>query len=238
MNLTQLMSRIANTKTKLPKIKISKPLARSLKLAAATVLPVMLTLTVVPALAQKNAQAAPLEVKIALNENIFDRAVYAKAEIVTGESQLEREKREAAEKLAKERAATYATVSTVSYTGEPSLEEKRAVYMEVASKYGVPWQLLEAVHQIESGKRWYQPNQSYVGATGPMQFMPATWRAYGQDGNGDGTADIMNPIDAIAGAANYLAANGASSGDIDNALYHYNHSWSYVAKVKSIMNSI
>ena len=36
-----------------------------------------------------------------------------------------------------------------------------------------------------------------------MQFMPATWAAYGLGG------DVHDPHDAILGAANYLAASGA-----------------------------
>ena len=37
-----------------------------------------------------------------------------------------------------------------------------------------------------------------------MQFMPATWRAYGLGG------DVHDPRDAILGAANYLRASGAA----------------------------
>jgi hypothetical protein len=44
--------------------------------------------------------------------------------------------------------------------------------------------------------------------------------------------DVNDPHDAIMGAARYLAANGGSSGDIDNALYRYNNSNKYVRGVK------
>ena len=57
-----------------------------------------------------------------------------------------------------------------------------------------------------------------------MQFMPATWRAYGLGG------DVDDPRDAILGAANYLRASGAPR-DYAGALYAYNHSWSYVDAV-------
>jgi membrane-bound lytic murein transglycosylase B len=30
-----------------------------------------------------------------------------------------------------------------------------------------------------------------------MQFMPATWKTYGVDGNNDGLMDPYNPVDAI-----------------------------------------
>jgi len=41
-----------------------------------------------------------------------------------------------------------------------------------------------------------------------LQFLPGTWASYGVDGNGDGTADINSAVDAIHGAANYLATHG------------------------------
>jgi membrane-bound lytic murein transglycosylase B len=54
-----------------------------------------------------------------------------------------------------------------------------------------------------------------------MQFMPATWRAYGMGGN------VHDPHDAIIGAANYLRANGAPQ-NYRRALYRYNPSPLYV----------
>ena len=66
-------------------------------------------------------------------------------------------------------------------------------------------------------------NRSVSGARGPMQFMPATWAAYGLGG------DISDPRDAILGAANYLHANGAP-GDEARALYRYNPSSHYVPR--------
>ncbi len=43
------------------------------------------------------------------------------------------------------------------------------------------------------------------GAIGYMQFMPATWWQYKQDGNGDGIRDPRDPYDSIATAGFYLA---------------------------------
>jgi membrane-bound lytic murein transglycosylase B len=68
-------------------------------------------------------------------------------------------------------------------------------------------------------------NESVSGARGPMQFMPATWAAYGLGGN------VRDPRDAILGAANYLHANGAPR-DEARALYHYNPSRLYVSAVR------
>lgn len=96
-------------------------------------------------------------------------------------------------------------------------------YRQAQRRFGVRWQLLAAVNFVETafGK---VKDSSTAGAQGPMQFLPATWRAYGLGG------DIHDPHDAILGAANYLAANGARR-DERAALLHYNHSPLYVDAV-------
>lgn len=130
----------------------------------------------------------------------------------------------------------------LSYTETRSLDTKtyqdptefRPIYMEAAGKFNIPWQLIEAVHEVESGKSGSTSKRSYAGATGPMQFMPGTWRAYAIDGNNDGSSDITNVVDSIYTAAHYLAKSGADEGRIEDALFNYNHSTSYVNKVKGI----
>jgi len=57
-----------------------------------------------------------------------------------------------------------------------------------------------------------------------MQFMPATWDAYGLGG------DVRDPRDAILGAGNYLHASGAP-GDERAALFAYNPSRHYVSAI-------
>ena len=116
--------------------------------------------------------------------------------------------------------------------------EFRPIYYAAGQKFNIPWQLIEAVHEVESGKSGSTNRHSYAGAIGPMQFMPGTWRGYAVDGDGDGKADITNVNDAIYTAAHYLAASGADEGRIDDAIFNYNHSQSYVNKVKNIAYEI
>jgi membrane-bound lytic murein transglycosylase B len=71
-------------------------------------------------------------------------------------------------------------------------------------------------------------------AVGPMQFIPSTWARYAADGNGDGVADPQNLYDAAHAAAVYLCTAGgdlSTSAGIDRAIFAYNHSQAYVAKV-------
>ena len=102
---------------------------------------------------------------------------------------------------------------------------------------GMDWTLLAAVHKTETtfGRG---TAVSSAGAQGPMQFVPATWEAYGVDGNGDGAADTDNLEDAVFGAANYLCANGAGDPQrLRSAVWHYNHDLSYVDQVVGLSAS-
>ncbi|KPM50197.1 hypothetical protein ACG83_41670, partial [Frankia sp. R43] len=97
---------------------------------------------------------------------------------------------------------------------------------------GLSWSVLAAVGKVETDHGRNPDWTSDAGAQGPMQFEPATFAAYGVDGDADGTADINNPADAIYSAANYLCASGARDGaNIPAALYTYNKDHSYVARV-------
>lgn len=54
---------------------------------------------------------------------------------------------------------------------------------------------------------------SWAGAMGHFQFMPSTFVDYALDADGDGRKDIWNSLpDAVASAANYLAAMGWKRG--------------------------
>jgi membrane-bound lytic murein transglycosylase B len=100
----------------------------------------------------------------------------------------------------------------------------RGHYRRAQRRFGVGWHVLAAVNFVESQFGRLR-NDSVSGAQGPMQFMPATWRAYGMGG------DIQDPHDAILGAANMLRADGAPS-SYSRALYRYNPSPLYVDAVR------
>ena len=104
-----------------------------------------------------------------------------------------------------------------------------SIYQAAGIQYGVPWEVLAAINEIETdyGRNL---NVSTAGATGWMQFMPASWRAYGVDANEDGRKDPYNPVDAIFAAARYLKAAGADQ-DLRKAIFAYNHAIWYVDSV-------
>jgi membrane-bound lytic murein transglycosylase B len=67
-------------------------------------------------------------------------------------------------------------------------------------------------------------------AVGPMAFIPSSWRAYGQDGNGDGIKDVENIYDATLATAGLLCRSGPLDNDANlrTAYFHYNQSQVYV----------
>jgi len=98
-----------------------------------------------------------------------------------------------------------------------------ADFKKAGTEYNVPWTVLAAIGEIESGDG-ANDGPSSAGALGPMQFEPSTWALYGDGG------DIMNPDDAIPAAARLLVANGAP-GNLQQAVFAYNHSQAYVTDV-------
>jgi membrane-bound lytic murein transglycosylase B len=175
--------------------------------------------------------------KIVVKPSIKLELAKPKVEMVLGESEAQKLAKAAVSKtskrelIARERpeAETEVTASAVEY----NLDQLRELYRAAASKFGIDWKLIEAVHQVETGKSTGGCTKSSAGATGPMQFLPSTFRHYANEGN-----DICALKDSVYAGASLLANGGADVGDIDSALYNYNHSMSYVNLVKSIMNSI
>lgn len=162
-----------------------------------------------------------------------------RVEIKPGESRADQEAREArAREEVLARGSAYRLEVGRPTIIDPDLATKRALAQRAAAAYGISWEVLEAVWQAESGKAYITTVRSYAGAQGPLQFMPGTWRTYAVDGNGDGTADVYNAEDAIYGAAKLLAANGAASGNVHQALLAYNHAEWYVQKVLNLAREI
>lgn len=143
---------------------------------------------------------------------------------------------EEAEKAKQAQAQASAQIASTSCDPNMSGDEKASVLKSAADAYGIPVQLLQAVHFVESGGKVCTPENygSSAGARGPFQFMPGTWRGYAVDGNGDGIKNINDIRDAAYGAARLLAANGAADGDLQRALFAYNHAQWYVNKVLNI----
>ncbi|PIC63728.1 hypothetical protein CSV79_10340 [Sporosarcina sp. P13] len=146
-------------------------------------------------------------------------------------------------------------------TGATVPQKYIPIYIAAADEYNIPWTLLAAHHRIETRFSTMRTDVSPVGAEGPMQFMPCTfvgWNypgckdlgkgsipkkdktnpdviakygGYGVDANGDGIADPFDMEDAIFSAANYLSDSGAADGNIEKAVFTYNHSEKYVEDV-------
>jgi hypothetical protein len=103
------------------------------------------------------------------------------------------------------------------------------IYQACGSRYDIPWHVLAAINQVETGFG-SNLNVSSAGAVGWMQFLPSTWATYGVDANGDGRRDPYDPKDAICAAANYLEASGGRA-DLGRAIFAYNHAGWYVDMV-------
>jgi hypothetical protein len=104
----------------------------------------------------------------------------------------------------------------------PPIDDLLFYYREAEVEFSVPWYYLAAINLVETRMGRIR-GDSYAGAQGPMQFMPATWDIYG-----DG--DINDTHDAILAAARYLSAVGAPA-KIERAIWMYNHDHEYVDAV-------
>src|SRR5215217_3034453 len=112
------------------------------------------------------------------------------------------------------------------------------LYRSAGARYRVPWPVLAAIGKVESDHgRTRLPGvrsgSNSAGACGPMQIgcVPGSkagnsWARYGHSRPHD-------PAQAIPAAARYLVDHGARH-NLDRAIFAYNHSRSYVAKVKQL----
>jgi soluble lytic murein transglycosylase-like protein len=93
--------------------------------------------------------------------------------------------------------------------------------------------------QIAAESNWDVNAVSRAGAQGIAQFMPRTWEQYGIDGDGDGVADIWNPVDAIHSAAELNCVNrrlvkGLPGSRLENTLAAYNAGHNAVRKYDGV----
>ena len=111
-------------------------------------------------------------------------------------------------------------------------------YRTAGARYRLPWSVLAAIGKVESDHGRAQlpgvrSGSNWAGACGPMQLGcvagSKAGNAWARYGHGSGYA----PADAIPAAARYLVDHGGRR-NLDRALYAYNPSWTYVAKVKAI----
>lgn len=131
----------------------------------------------------------------------------------------------------------------ITETGQKLIPAKYLpIYKEAGKKYGVPWNLLAAIHAQETSFSM-DLSVSSAGAVGAMQFEPCSWLGWdyykdqcdskgdlkpgvhidltdphnihggeGLDADGDGKADPYDPVDAINAAAKRLAADYKRTG--------------------------
>lgn len=107
---------------------------------------------------------------------------------------------------------------------------------------GLSWAVLAAIGAVESdnGKSTLagvHSGQNSAGAEGPMQFEPASFGRYSTPvpPGGQDPPSPYDPADSVYAASRMLCADGAADPSrVGAALFDYNHSTAYVARVLSI----
>ena len=110
-----------------------------------------------------------------------------------------------------------------------SADVLKPTWAAAARAFGLKWQVLAAITQIESGFGCNM-GPSSAGAIGWTQFMPGTWKRWGMDADGDHKASPYNSVDAVFSTARYLRASGAPH-SYKRAIFAYNHAGWYVRDV-------
>jgi membrane-bound lytic murein transglycosylase B len=112
------------------------------------------------------------------------------------------------------------------------------LYRTAGARYRIPWPLLAAIGKVESDHgRSRLPGvgsgSNWAGACGPMQLGCVADSKAGNAWARYGHGQPHDPAAAIPAAARYLIDHGAHR-NLDRALFAYNHSRAYVAKVKQL----
>ena len=238
------------------KKKIAKQLMAR-RMASFVLVTAMLPMTISPVAAPKAVIEDSYKPHVVMDTNTA--ALLASniktTQIIPGESQVDKAVREKSEADAQAKAAAEAKAKAdadakakIAVSSRKTVTRENRVYSDPSNfddlylrasqnAGGVDPRILRAIHQIETGGSGSSgiTNHTGSGATGPMQFMPSTWKRHGVDGNGDGIADINNVEDAVYSAALYLKACGYP--DIKKALWGYNPSTAYYNKVINLAHS-
>jgi membrane-bound lytic murein transglycosylase B len=112
------------------------------------------------------------------------------------------------------------------------------LYRQAGVRYRIPWSVLAAIGKVESdhGRTWLpgvRSGSNWAGACGPMQIGCVSGSKAGNAWARYGHGRPHDPAAAIPAAARYLVDHGARR-NLDRAIFAFNHSWAYVAKVKQL----
>ncbi len=112
------------------------------------------------------------------------------------------------------------------------------LYRQAGARYRIPWPVLAAIGKVESDHGrvrlpGVRSGSNWAGACGPMQIGCVPGSKAGNSWVRYGRGRPHDPANAIPAAARYLVDHGARR-TLDRALFAYNHSWTYVAKVKAL----
>jgi hypothetical protein len=104
--------------------------------------------------------------------------------------------------------------------GTPTIPAQYEAVIAQAAKRcpAIPSRILAAQIAVESS--WRVDAVSPAGAQGIAQFMPSTWDQFGLDANGDGIADVWDPVDAIHSAAALNCVNRELVADVPGTPLH------------------
>jgi membrane-bound lytic murein transglycosylase B len=112
------------------------------------------------------------------------------------------------------------------------------LYRTAGARYRIPWPVLAAIGKVESDHGrvrlpGVRSGSNWAGACGPMQLGCVAGSKAGNAWARYGHGSVYDPADAVPAAARYLVDHGARR-NLDRALFAYNHSWAYVARVKQL----
>ncbi|WP_181349536.1 M23 family metallopeptidase [Thalassobacillus sp. CUG 92003] len=131
------------------------------------------------------------------------------------------------------------------------IENRMALYKKISAVTLIPWYYLAAIDQYErqvhedeipedrfisftpSEQFWYGTGNILTGPTS-YPHVNSLFGGYGDDGNGDGHADITDDEDLLWTLATYIESFGVSEEDIKIALWRYYHR---DLTVQTIMNT-